>query len=1133
MAVPILVNILPPRKEHHNSKERGVRMRKILALFLVSLMVFGSLLSVLPVGTASTGSRLLTTPDGLSWADPVKVTSNNVDDAHPTLVVDSAANAHILYYQNGQDFKYQKYQRPGKLVIRETQIVSGPMAFQHAAFGTPNAEPTERIGIDGDENIHVIWAAGGDQWSPGLYQKFSNTGKPLSQVMDPTPTATTPHIPYINVGKNNYAYIGTEQEGGGENGQLTRFDKNFQATTVDVKPWTEGISLVVDNWNDDVVHYFTRTWQGSGIFHTKFTADMQKVVEPHSIYEGLGAGTGWDSPMPLATTTPNGHVHLLLYSQTANPKTMYYGELDKMGNMLSAGQTITVTQDACDYGDIVGDGENNVYIIWGACSDGHVYYTKVLEGNEQSSLTRKPIKISAGLVGQSSQPQFGVDPDNGLHVVFLNNGDGDNEVYYRYAYTFGVELKMEPTEQAKMMFIHPMEIKTGNLTIKNVGGQNDTMYLNVTMNLMGHEDQGWDAWLSESTVELQPSEVAKIELSVKGPDFGNPNDFIEVCVNATSSRNPDKNDTICLRVYLAINHNLRLDCANDVAIVGGGEKTEFVCNLKNNGDVAEDVKIEIIDEPLDWTVVLKDDSFMGLKPGESRSVTLDVTPPKDALADEVGSITLKAFIQTLPQIKSMASVHVVVNACLYLRLTIDAPQKYVDPGNATDYTLTVMNEGNMAGIVVFILEIKSGVGDWDVTLDRTSVAVPNNGRMDVKLTVVAPENAKAGTRLVVRVVASDEARTMNAEITATTVVNQVHNLDVATFPPEVQVKPGETANYEVTIKNNGNGPEQLVLTPDALRVAWVPGFLQDNVPVDQVILEPGEQKAYTVALKVPGSELAGSYVSSFKLSSVGTQWSYKFDLTTRVLQIYSIDVTSALSKKTGTPGKTVSFIILLRNNGNGDDVIALNLDDKPINWDSRFLLDDKDVDAVPLKSGEQAKVTLLLVIPFTYDQDNTQYTMTVTGTSEGRIQDRVLLMVDLFLPNLKILSVKYSTTHFTANKPVSIEVVVSNIGQVPCENVTVRFYDKNIAGEQVLERMPAGGNLTAVITWMPRAGQHKLEFQVDPDNKVIESNEDDNKVVDKVNVRMGVGDYGVPGFDASLLLLALVPMALLLGRRKN
>ena len=54
---------------------------------------------------------------------------------------------------------------------------------------------------------------------------------------------------------------------------------------------------------------------------------------------------------------------------------------------------------------------------------------------------------------------------------------------------------------------------------------------------------------------------------------------------------------------------------------------------------------------------------------------------------------------------------------------------------------------------------------------------------------------------------------------------------------------------------------------------------------------------------------------------------------------------------------------------------------------------------------------------------------------------------------------------------------------------------------------------------------------MDPDNKVIESNEEDNKLVDRVNVSSGGGL--IPGFDGLLVLLALVPVALIILRRRE
>jgi uncharacterized membrane protein len=506
-----------------------------------------------------------------------------------------------------------------------------------------------------------------------------------------------------------------------------------------------------------------------------------------------------------------------------------------------------------------------------------------------------------------------------------------------------------------------------------------------------------------------------------------------------------------------------------------------------------------------------------------------VTPPSSALADEVGSVTLKAYLQSLPSIKDLATVHTIVQPNIFIRMEVDQPQKYIDPGNDTNYNLMIYNEGNLAGTVVIIIEIVSGLGDWDVVLDRTSVAVPNNGEAEITMTVIAPENARAGSRLVVRVEASDEARTMKDDVTTTTVVRQIHNLDVSSYPPEVQVKPGETANYEVTVKNNGNGPERLTFEPVAVQVGWDATFLQDGVEIDEILLEPGDQKVYTMSLQVPGSALAGLYTSTFKLQTdMGVE--FPFEMTTRVLQIYAIDVTTTLSKQTGTPGKVVFFSLIVKNNGNGDDIIALSIEGKPTNWQHRFVLDDQDIEAVPLEARDEAKINLLLTIPFTYDQDTTEYSLTVVGTSEGRIQDKVKFVVDLLLPNLKITRVKYKPSNIKANQDVSVEVIVANEGNVHTENVTIRFYDGTIAGEVVLERLPAGANKTVVFTWLPTQGPHRLIFEIDPDNKVIEVNEDDNKLVDRVDVS-GQGGI-IPGFEAVLLLGALIPVVFFTRRRK-
>ena len=66
---------------------------------------------------------------------------------------------------------------------------------------------------------------------------------------------------------------------------------------------------------------------------------------------------------------------------------------------------------------------------------------------------------------------------------------------------------------------------------------------------------------------------------------------------------------------------------------------------------------------------------------------------------------------------------------------------------------------------------------------------------------------------------------------------------------------------------------------------------------------------------------------------------------------------------------------------------------------------------------------------------------------------------------------------------------------------------------------------------MPKAGSQKLEFVVDADNKVIESNEDDNRLIDRVTVANNGGI--MPGFEGVLVLMALIPVAVILLRKRK
>jgi len=173
-----------------------------------------------------------------------------------------------------------------------------------------------------------------------------------------------------------------------------------------------------------------------------------------------------------------------------------------------------------------------------------------------------------------------------------------------------------------------------------------------------------------------------------------------------------------------------------------------------------------------------------------------------------------------------------------------------------------------------------------------------------------------------------------------------------------------------------------------------------------------------------------------------------------------------------------------------------------------------------------------VTIPYTTTETVMEFG--VVGTSSVGLQDDVALVIDIEMSNLEITKVRYNPQTMQANKPVTIELTVKNTGKVDCENVSVRFYDGNVpAGAVTLERLPSDTNKTVVFTWIPtQAKEYKLKFVIDPDDQVMETNEEDNIKQDKVTVRSGGGL--MPGFEGVFLMMAMmVGVAAVLLRRKD
>jgi hypothetical protein len=291
-----------------------------------------------------------------------------------------------------------------------------------------------------------------------------------------------------------------------------------------------------------------------------------------------------------------------------------------------------------------------------------------------------------------------------------------------------------------------------------------------------------------------------------------------------------------------------------------------------------------------------------------------------------------------------------------------------------------------------------------------------------------------------------------------------------------------------------------------------------------------------------------------------------------VNQIYNIAVSPLQQERVIDPGRTTSFTVLVENKGNGPDNIELSIVHLPEGWDAFFtsvanaetadltpnvvtvdfsnLLDlttiEGTINFVPaaahhrevyirLAIGQSAWVTLSVYVPITAPQE--AHIIEVLGNSievdpetleftvrqdESTEDNLVKLTVHVINSDLKIVGGIQCPKRMVEGKLVSIRVWVKNIGNIEANNVIVKLYvDGKEVDSKSIGVIFMDHEKLATFEWGAKRGRHTLEVVVDPDNLIVEIDEENNVATRKINVK-GRGGLFEPGFEFYCLFAALV-----------
>jgi uncharacterized membrane protein len=1036
---------------------------------------------------------------------------------------------------------FMRINRTGSVQIDGKQIVNAPVPLQYSGFASPF------VGADSNGNIHVTFKP--EMYSVA-YAKYDASGNNLVPQKTVPSGATSPHAPSLAVSPNGIVHITYEDCRFG--GEAISYARLLNDGTIDKDgirmseaSWVCSGSTVCADHSNNVHAAFINKDQGA--YHAKLDnfGNPLPQAPPTFLYKPANDFELAFPPTIHADVT--GGVHVAWNSNSGGMGKLMYMKLDSNGNKLAAGFNgsgipLTVADTVKGPPTITSDLRGTAYVFWADNRNGNnqVWYLPIQNGHENDTdLSNKAICLTKDASGTAKEPFAARDPNGQLHVVWSDNRDGNYEIYHMTGSTRGIELGMTAEEMYKAMYVHSEETRRANLTVRNLGGLNDTVHIDIANDFHGHK--GWNAGFEAEEFNLGPREERRFWVSVTGPPVGLPNEYIDTKLVAVSAGDPTRTSTVRFRTYLLIDQRLRLDCGARERTVNAGDPASYTLTLGNLGDTDETVELDAAGPP-DWGLNLSESRFM-LDRGSSRTLSLTVNTPLSAMDMIVGVVLVRAWCVSNPAVKAEVALTTRIAAWQEIYLTADREEATVPPGGTAVFVLTLEYLTNRDGRTMFMLSTDGELCGVRTEFDSDHFMFSGGNAGYTVLTAAVPAGAPEGDRLAFRVYARDEAGSELASVGLVLTVSKVRALSAAAVPADARLHPGADALFLLRLANGGNGPETVRPEAFGLPAGWEAELsLPNGQRIGEgwnVTLGAGGTAEIYALVTSPAGALAGRYAVTARFSG-GDGRQVSAPAVVEVLRVRAVTVFGADPTQRAEPGASVRFPLVILNRGNAPEELSLSWRGLPEGWPSAVLRNAKGDPVTLATVPAQSEGHLWADVQVPALPRESFAGLEVEADAGHGIKMNATLTVIVDLPDLAIVSTTPSKPYPRPGELVYVNVTVENRGRAPARGAVLAChrYGEAVA-EKDLAGLAPGQRTVESFVWIPREGKNVLVFVGDSKDAVPEGNETGNTALMTKFVSgplPGAPDRGgwiVAGAVAVLAIGGAAAALLLLARKKR
>ncbi|UCG68446.1 MAG: S8 family serine peptidase, partial [Thermoplasmata archaeon] len=272
------------------------------------------------------------------------------------------------------------------------------------------------------------------------------------------------------------------------------------------------------------------------------------------------------------------------------------------------------------------------------------------------------------------------------------------------------------------------------------------------------------------------------------------------------------------------------------------------------------------------------------------------------------------------------------------------------------FGIYVKNTGNVDGLVEMSLDT-TNIEDWMITFSQDVFYLQYGDTNFITLTIT-PISALAGDYSTTATGVLKESGVIKTsdDLPLTIILNQWYGVGLAVDNDMLYLIPSESGSYNITIVNEGNGPDSILLSTEVI-VTGISNAWQYEFSKTAVSLGAYQQEEVVLTVIAPYNGYPDDIIL---INVIGTSQSDSDELvsvstTALILAYYSMVLSSSPSSQETEPGVPINFVLEIMNHGNTEVDVNLDVTTSSGGWDDWLAV-------LEIKNFKQSAFTLRNVI---------------------------------------------------------------------------------------------------------------------------------------------------------------------------